>query len=401
MSWRDRVRTASFRGIDFKVADRSSSGGRRLATHEFPLRDTPYVEDLGRKARSFSVSAYLIGENYDLARKALVFALEQYGPGLYIDPWGSEYMVAVESYDFSDSRDQGRKGDVSISFVEAGQQRYPKSTIDTKSDVSLKADLALQIVEGDFKASFSLQGQPGFVQSAAVGLHLEVLQTAAQLNLAVSDTAEAISDFTDLLTVQRLNSTAMVRGDFAGGTIALIKAIARVAAPGETRVQALQGMSHYGKTLPEIPIATATRFRQAENQKAVINLVRRAALVEEARAVTDQQFASYDVALAAQTHFASRFEAEILAAGASVTGQQMDDAGYQALRALKAATLRDIIERGANLARFRTLELRDSQPALVVAYDAHEDAGRDGQITEINEVVHPGFVTDRHVRVLG
>ena len=52
--WKMRLRAASFRGVPFGVTADESEGGRRTVTHEFPQRETPYVEDLGgapRRAR--------------------------------------------------------------------------------------------------------------------------------------------------------------------------------------------------------------------------------------------------------------------------------------------------------------------------------------------------------------
>ena len=63
MSWRDRLLPASFRGARFFVATDTRQGGRRLAVHEYPLRDIPYAEDLGRKARTYAIEAVLVGPN--------------------------------------------------------------------------------------------------------------------------------------------------------------------------------------------------------------------------------------------------------------------------------------------------------------------------------------------------
>ena len=59
------LRQASFRGAQFEVDDVDASGGRRLVKHEYPLRDVPYAEDMGRKAREYSVKAFIVqGRSY-------------------------------------------------------------------------------------------------------------------------------------------------------------------------------------------------------------------------------------------------------------------------------------------------------------------------------------------------
>ena len=42
MSWRDRLQKGRFRGAAFLIESHDAGGGRRLALHEFPLRDEPY-----------------------------------------------------------------------------------------------------------------------------------------------------------------------------------------------------------------------------------------------------------------------------------------------------------------------------------------------------------------------
>ena len=50
MPWRDRLLDASFRGAAFRVESHSAeAAGRRAAVHQYPGRDTPYAEDLGRR----------------------------------------------------------------------------------------------------------------------------------------------------------------------------------------------------------------------------------------------------------------------------------------------------------------------------------------------------------------
>ena len=103
MTWRDEYEIGSFRGATFRTAGHERSGGRRIAIHEFPSRDEPLVEDLGRKARQFSIECHVIGAEYRGAREALLTALEDEGPGLLIHPWHGRMMVVALDYTSSES----------------------------------------------------------------------------------------------------------------------------------------------------------------------------------------------------------------------------------------------------------------------------------------------------------
>lgn len=77
MSWRDQLRDGSFRGVPFKIQASRALVGRRGQVHEYPLRDKPYAEDLGRRARAFNVECFVLGADYMAQRDALIAALEE------------------------------------------------------------------------------------------------------------------------------------------------------------------------------------------------------------------------------------------------------------------------------------------------------------------------------------
>ena len=58
------LRRASFRGVPFEVTSSDFKVGRRTQTFEYPQRDTPFTEDLGRSKRTITLTAYVIGAAY-------------------------------------------------------------------------------------------------------------------------------------------------------------------------------------------------------------------------------------------------------------------------------------------------------------------------------------------------
>ena len=116
MAWRDNYRAATFRGVGFFVATADSSHGRRQAVHETAQRDVPYTEDLGRKSREFSITGYLLGKEYDVAREDLIKVCEQAGPGVLVHPYRGELMVVCRGLTVSESSDEGGKCTISMTF---------------------------------------------------------------------------------------------------------------------------------------------------------------------------------------------------------------------------------------------------------------------------------------------
>ncbi|MEL6700879.1 MAG: DNA circularization N-terminal domain-containing protein, partial [Pseudomonadota bacterium] len=77
--WIASLRPASYRGAPFFVDTDNWKTGRRLITHEFPLNDRPYIEDLGRSANTFSVTAYVASDEADSQAVALLRACDRGG----------------------------------------------------------------------------------------------------------------------------------------------------------------------------------------------------------------------------------------------------------------------------------------------------------------------------------
>lgn len=135
---------ASFRGMPFHVDVGAKVSGRRNVVHEYPKRDDPYTEDMGRRARRFQISAYVIGSFYVLERDALVAALELEGAGTLIHPTMGAMQVVCDGYSVSESREEGGMARFEIQFVEAGTTPFSPATANTSAATSSAADTAGQ-----------------------------------------------------------------------------------------------------------------------------------------------------------------------------------------------------------------------------------------------------------------
>jgi prophage DNA circulation protein len=125
--WRAMLVPAMFRFAPFHVDANARSSGRRIVLHEFPKRDVPYAEDMGRKARTFPVTGYVIGPTYVVQRELLEAALEAEGPGLLILPTllqRDSIMCQVRDYTVRETRQAGGMAEFDMQFVEAGEMNF-------------------------------------------------------------------------------------------------------------------------------------------------------------------------------------------------------------------------------------------------------------------------------------
>ena len=124
--WRDNLIPASFRGAIFHVEVSSRSSGRRTVLHQYPKRNLPYAEDMGREAVRWQFTGYLIlrdkgiGGNLLTQIAALIGALEADDAGILVHPTLGTMLVMCERYSYGDKRQQGGYVEFDMQFVEAG-----------------------------------------------------------------------------------------------------------------------------------------------------------------------------------------------------------------------------------------------------------------------------------------
>lgn len=148
--WFGQLRPASFRGVPFGVLGSTSKFGRRNAVHEYPFRDTVWVEDMGRSARRISVSGFLVGDDAIDQRERMVAAVEAPGDGELIHPTLGRLKVSNIDFSSEERWDQGRVFQVSFTFIEAGERIFPSVETSTGSVVMAACKAADTAVSADF-----------------------------------------------------------------------------------------------------------------------------------------------------------------------------------------------------------------------------------------------------------
>jgi prophage DNA circulation protein len=131
VTWRENLRPASFRGVQFHVRDRGLSTGREIHNHEYPKRNSNFPEDMGKKTRTFSVDAYVLGDDYMSKRDALFRACEREGAAQFVDHWGKSQRVVCTGCELKETSDEGRIARFSLSFMEAGAGAMPLAIVAT------------------------------------------------------------------------------------------------------------------------------------------------------------------------------------------------------------------------------------------------------------------------------
>ncbi|WP_086733829.1 DNA circularization protein [Erythrobacter colymbi] len=402
MAWRDQYQQGSFRGAPFRTESEERTGGRRVVSHEFPGRDDPVTEDLGARAKTFSIDCHVIGAEFMAARDALVTALEAAGPGLLVHPQYGRMMVVVFDYACSTTTDEGGIARFRITFGEAGQAVAAPVASAAGDDSQAAADAVISQAPEAFAASFSIDAAASFVEDSATSVVRgmgEVSQLAAGLRGGVGP---ALRAFEAGLSFLPANVTSLLRAplSLAQSITGLVLAVSALSGGGRrTRLQSLEMLVDWEPAEMEAPVRTPQRALEMANRTALTQLFRVVSAAELVRTAGALDYPSYDEAVAVRDSVAERLDRLALAAA-----DRGDDAAADAFDRLRRALARDIAVRGASLARLYQLRLSASEPALVLAhrlYGGETDRrarepvtleARAAAIVARNGIAHPGFV---------
>lgn len=387
------LRPASFRGVPFQVDSTDMGAGRRTTLHEYPQRDKPWVEDLGRAAREIAFEAFVVGADYVDQANRLLSAIEEPGSGALIHPWFGTLTVSLKDLARVTFNRELGYARFSLSFVEAGELTFPAAGSATASQSRLAAANIETAAVADFTKKFDVTGFQDFVTTdASAGVSKAVSQVASgqvpglgALGFA-ERSASVVSTAQGLLTSP--NSLALTLAGFLG-----VSNYAQSGLRWYTVAQALTRLAQVpGLGVPQSPSVYTPSRQQSYVNLSAINALNRQVLLAQAVGMSSLVSADvYDDTIGLRNNLTAALDAESLSAS---------DSTYAALQAARTAVWQDLTSRSRDGARLTTKTPADTTPALVLAYDLYEDAERATDIVARNRLRHPGFVPPVPLRVL-
>lgn len=439
---------ASFRGVTFFVSKAELSAGRRTQVHEYPLRDKPFVEDLGRATRTIVMTAFLVGDDYIEQAKRLIGAVETEGSGQLVHPWLGEMKVtptAVSKLSFDDNL---RKASITLTFTESGDLVFPSSRTDKSAASHAAADDVSVSALDRFAQAIHLDEVSDYVEAAMSGDVLDVLGVLSSSDLAAAfNMSDRIADLAaNAMTLLHSDPSVFARQLLnACGLSRLSTSVAAWSGViGQIRnLTGNEKLSSATKTLNEIvtnsEVVSSTRETVLRNRAAVETLARQV-LISQAVGVSTLVGTSVDRIVPAEVvpsadeaasttssstvviaSVASGAENASDASGITTTSYEeiaeardavlemldaeiemtASDEEFLVLMDARVAVFEEMTERAEREQHLLDIELPEVRPALVVAYDYYADASRDEEVVARNHIEHGGFCPVRMKVVSG
>lgn len=392
MSWVERLRPASFRGVPFRARDETRSGGRRAQTHEYPLREIPWTEDLGRRATQWEVSGALYGDDYDLHRDALERALQAPGPGRLILPRIGERQAVCVDYTITERADEVGVARLRATFRPRGRNLHPRAVVDTQRQAEEDAGGLLERLGDVAERLLAFDGMPGWVSDAGIARAGDVLAGIRDASALVRGAGDAVSQLRAQVT--RAQAELGTGGLASLGTDLsdLFRDLAALPGDAGRLFSAGESLLSLGAAWEDEPGSTPSVAAANANQEALRAQARAAALAVMASAAVSLTPESAGEAVALRERLVGRFDEQL-----AVT---TDDELFGALVTLRASVAQDLRDRAAQLPRRVEVRVPATVPAVVLAQRIYGSAEREAEIVARNGVRHPLFVEGPTIEVL-
>ncbi|EKN4058522.1 DNA circularization protein [Yersinia enterocolitica] len=442
--WSEHLHPASFRGVPFAVMTAEGVFGRRQAIHEYPYRNTAWIEDLGRATRRLTIRGFLIqssglytAPDVMTQRDSLIAACEMPDAGTLVHPTLGEMTVSIpeSGLRLNEGAESGRVFEFTLTIIESGLRVFSiTSSADAVSSIqSSWFGLATKSV-----ATF-IATVKGEIRSVTQTIRTLKNTAAFWVNMVNSTTSEA----TNLGNVLRSTLGRDRYGRYNHGTVggSVSGATTSVSTQSDTtNLSALvaQKMAVSVEGRASLVAATdalteaATVEGHANAALAVVNAILSSGastldlirMMQELTSINDDTFrpnpsdnstaeASYQLIIVlcagAMVFAASQYQPEsyddavdiltrvcdVVDDAALSAADSGNDEVYQALMELRGSIVTLLQQTGANLSRVDIVNFNRSLPALNLANRLYQDARRGDALVKMATPVHPAFMPIR------
>jgi prophage DNA circulation protein len=406
-TWRDAMLPASFRGISFLVPQTSVPVGMKGPLHEFPQRDTPFFEQMGKQAQVHKMTAWVVGDDCFERRDKLIEALQTPGAGELVHPWLGRLQVKVGECDMGHERTQGGMVTFELTFYPDVPLKSPSARVNTQQQVVKSSNSLLDASLNRYQSSMAT------VNQARLGL--------LQLRNSLSGVYGVIQ--------QQFAPFVTTFSTLTGFAQSLMNAPGALAAMFSSYFSSFAGGNFFGGSSSgggyRAAVASTTQQSQAVSvidtvsplggrdtvvaAQATANLVQDALLVQIGLIVSEMPVTQQPEVLGATPSVEQQALQPLVRPEVPVADDVLelrdtlneaiytaslkaDPAHYLVLNHHRLALIKHLTAVAASGVRLVNVTPPETLSVLVLAYRRFGDATRADEVVQRNRIRHPGFV---------
>ena len=368
---------AMYKGVPFIIDGDSFTTGRRTIEHQFPQRDIPYSEDLGRAARVFDVNGMLLGDDYLEQRDKLVFICEENGNGELVHPYYGVIDVICKSITITNIRTETRVCKFQATFVETGSLTFPLVAIDTTATVEDAVEISLEETESSFILRYN---QVKKQYSAVLGKQKALNQAIAAIYTAKASANMPATFFNELAQTQAKIDTLVLNGtDLVNDVLNLIT----FGLLGVTKDDNVDYTLSF-EGLKESMDFESDVIETSDDTDLIDQLIQLGSVITMGLLLSLIDYVS--------SNDAKYYRDTTLDKLDELAGQDLDDTLMQALRDLRVAIANDVDTRSLDLPEISDYTIQKVLPALGISHTLYATVDQEQDIIDRNTVIHPAFV---------
>jgi len=375
----------SYDGVPFFVASHDLNFGRRLVVNNMPNADTNVIQDLGRKTRGVSISAYLLGSDVFSQKQKLIDAMERGGKRPLIHPYLGPFTARGGEGTLKERELVKQFAQVDLTFV------IENDSVTNKEAASRDAVLAAAVQASDDSVLADFVRLFNAVQDTTNG----VVDAAADgVNSAVDGVFEArqslrnVSLFVEKIKAIKTNLSILLGSpDLLGQALLDLVGFENEDDPDRNykneQNESVAG-SLWSNDTPNLVTGAQSENQIRDNDNALNSLMKQGN-AGQAAAVTP--LVVYDSVQDAGD--------SIAALGTAFDGAQLaatSDGAYYSALSLQTQTQQYIAEISQDLASIETIELDYSTTAITLTYELYGSLDNLPDYLKRNRIKDPFFL---------
>lgn len=437
--WFESLRQASFRGVNFAVLTEDMTHGRRIAIHEYPYRDTAWVEDMGRAVRKITLRCFIVqdstvygGGSVIAQRQALIAACEQKDAGTLIHPTLGELTVSVpeNGLRIGGSFSNGRVFEFTLTCIESGLKVFAVTTTTAAAAtvgtnylklVSTTVLSAIATVKGELRsvtqAIRTIKSTVAFWKNRVDSTISEVTNISSTLKSTFGNTrygrynqgktggssgANGSTDSDDVTDMSALVQQTIAQaikdrktisdyGQALNDSTTIDEYFQRISDVVAAILNSTGGVNERLRALETLANSVSTAYQQATADQAVAATVNATILVlcsgAMASAAVTANPGSSDEAATLSERVSAQIDLALVSAG-----DRGDDDVYDALLGLRESFLSTMATLSQGLVELIDFRTTSPIPALTLANRLYQDTGRADELIAGTTVPHPAFM---------
>lgn len=438
--WLSQLRPGSFRGVPFAVVNEEGSHGRRQAVHEYPFRDTAWIEDMGRGTRRFIIRGFLVqnslvygGGDVISQRQSLIDACETRGSGTLIHPTLGEMTVSIpeNGLRLSGSAENGRSFEFTLMVIESGLKVFAVTDSAAAGDtvgtnylklVSTAVASTLARIKSEIRGVSqgiqTIKGTVTFWTNMVDNTISEVTNVSNVLNStfgnnrygryskgSVGGSSSGINgkrDADDSEDYQALSEQVSARAvmDRQGvlDTIAVLsesvsvdELVQGVADVINRILASAGGVSDKIAAFEKLAASTSTEYQRSESSQQLAGTINTLIIVLCTGAMTNAA-ADYNPTSRNEAEDITQRVAAQMDTALLLAGDRGDDDLYSALMGVRTAFLNAMAQISSGLSELMQINTAAPVPALVLANRLYQNASRANELIQEASVPHPAFM---------